>query len=149
MRAEGKNRPSDFEECQKYAVWAIHYAQDAVNPPHVDPWAEGRWWGISPAPHTCFEMFDQLAWGEHDLDLGRPQITLFDSELDAGLPTLKATMKGLAEETDGEWPHAGFDADWPTWDPFRGEPRDFFRYFCDVRVVTDSRAISVLKGRLF
>ena len=150
-RDEGKVQPSDYSECQRYAGYAIHYAQDAVSPPHVDPWAKGFWWLVSPAPHTCLEWNDETALTQHEdeIDIDREHIIILDEELNIGLPTLKATIVGLADETEADWP----DPDppsvsaWKEWDPFSGEPRDFWNYdstYCSTRVLEDERVVSAL-----
>jgi len=147
LRAQGKTNPSDYSTCQKYAGYALHYAQDAVNPPHVDPWAQGWWWGTQPAPSMCEELHDAdaLQSNKNEIDLGRTQITILDEELNIGLPTLKNAIVALADETEAEWPDPANLSDWATWDPWRGAERSFWDYDCANHTETDDRIVHALE----
>jgi len=116
------NKMLSLEEARRYAGYAIHYAQDAVNPPHVDPWATSfTCGGLVLNPHTFWEAND-TGWLEKygdELDL-TPKERFPAGEADS---RLREKIVRFANETDAEWPEPSNVSDWGMYDPFADRVR--------------------------
>jgi hypothetical protein len=115
--AKGYLANEDLNDAMEAAGWAIHYVQDAVSPPHVDPWAEGE--GIeacgAEAPHTDFEWCVYQLYRNRDVELEKNSTHnnhTFPDAVDVGDgrkkfrddENLKKALQFLAKKTDMDWP---------------------------------------------
>jgi hypothetical protein len=103
---------SDLALARIHAGYAIHFAQDAIAPPHADDWASGG----TGAPHTRFEQYDIKFWrkfGESVLEglAANPQKP-------ASTESIRAEIRDvLRPQTAAEWldPPPGVARE--QWDP--------------------------------
>lgn len=128
-----QNKNSDLQKVMRKAGYAIHFAQDAVNPPHVDPWREGLTWtdcrvekSIGPVtiqrprrgspPHTSFERFVD-GYVNHRWD-NPTEFNLNDNNLTVA--NIREKILELTAQTDTDWepdPQSIF-GNWQCYDPF-------------------------------
>jgi hypothetical protein len=132
---DAKSSAPDLTTRMIWAGYALHYAQDAVNPPHVDNWAEGTVEGTTfascipfsspplngtPNPHTLWEIKDQGLLGDYwgQIDLSTPPGF---SPSDVQPARLEQGIVNHAMETGADWPNPSDPTDaaqWRIWDPF-------------------------------
>jgi len=107
---------NNLDTARLYAGYAIHLAQDAVAPPHVDPWPQGGNFLLcwdEPA-HTKLECYVNNHWSTYGsgIDPGAGGVL-------SSLPDLESLIVSMAAQTDNDWPDPSSPCDensgWRGW----------------------------------